>query len=247
MGKVHVADVTVTKVFRAGRRMEEGSETRGVDISDDVRNKMAAPRVSIAIHGERGMPSPAQAVLAGMRARVEREERINFCKGSSMHLGVKPRLIIEGIDPEVNGREKTVSELTNNREMIGNANSPDAEGNPGSLQPLALLQKGSQFDLSRVKGGPKGQGPRIGRCNPIERAGEIRLDDDFLNVRKVTQTRERPLVGRMNKRFTPRRKQDPNPDRGLGFDPTNKTVQPCKIILKLCGVVARFRKGTVMA
>src|SRR5579871_204863 len=93
------------------------------------------------------------------------------------------------------------------------------------MQIQALCNEAVALRLRRMIGGPKAQLRLIAPLDPIQAAGEVRLDGCLLHMRQIRQHYQRILIALTDQRLPPGRKEDRDPILRSACDPPYEPLQ----------------------
>ena len=89
----------------------------------------------------------------------------------------------------------------------------------------ALVQKPLARCLGRVKRRPEAELGLVTVLQPVQTAGQVGLDGDFLHVRQVGQAGQRPLVAAADQRLAPGREEEGQAVAALVLRPRDEPFQ----------------------
>jgi hypothetical protein len=108
------------------------------------------------------------------KVRVERDPVGGFGIGVGIAFG--------GVDPQVGLVRQVSAHATRGVEMVGQADDADAEPNAARVQGAALVKEPFVGHLARMVGRPQRDRVAVAVGQPVDAAGQVRLDRDPLDV-----------------------------------------------------------------
>src|SRR5262245_43764032 len=205
---MNVADVAAAGAADARRVAQGAFKSRLVDVADDFAYEMAAAHRAVAVHRNDGKAAATGSPQARVVLIVDWKERIDLGEAAQFFGVVVIRNSFVGVDPQINMRRQLAPEGFDLFCMLLQTDDSDAESHASTIEFKAIRHEALARNFGRMVGRPQRQLAPVTPIDPIQSAGEVRLDRGLLDIRQPCQFDERALIARANESLSPRSKEN---------------------------------------
>lgn len=221
--------------IRARRVFEIRLPPRRVEVAHRLLDEVTAAQRPVAAHGEHRLPAAAGAAPARMSHGVEWEERVNGRQSLYILFAIVVFPVFVGVDPQVDLHPHHGSQRLDGREMLLHPHDAHAVTDAVRVQRPALRQEARLRHLCGMVRGPERERAPFRSRDPIQRAGEVGLDGDLLDVGDVAEGDQGLLIAAMDERLAPGGEEQAQPPPGVALHPGDEARQRLRVSLALGG------------
>jgi len=109
---------------------------------------------------------------------VDRKQWIDLREALDIIVAVISGFVLVRVDPQINVRRQFTAQRVDGVRVLLQADDADAVAHAVSVEVTALGDEPRPLDFAGMIGRPQGETAFVAGVDPIERAGQVRLDGD---------------------------------------------------------------------